>query len=76
MGDVATAQRRQAATLAGCAKPAFDLVLADNLAPFVRGPMRAAAEGYLEPMGLQLRQHDTLWGGAIQFWEAEAASGA
>jgi len=52
------------------------LVLADNLAPFVRGPMRAAAEGYLAPMGLRLRQHDTLWGGAIQFWEAEAAGGA
>lgn len=35
--------------------------------------MRAAAEDYLTPIGLRLRQHDTLWGGAIQFWDAEAA---
>ena len=57
-------------------QPASSLVLTDNLAPFVRGPMRDAAEGYLSPMGLSLRQHDTLWGGAIQFVEAEAAAGA
>ena len=55
------------------AQPASSLVLTDNLAPFVRGPMRGAAEGYLGPMGLALRQHDTLWGGAIQFVEAETA---
>ena len=34
-------------------------------------PMRPAAEGYLQPLGLALTEHDTLWGGAIQFVKAE-----
>ena len=55
-------------------QPASRLVLTDNLAPFVRGPMRPAAEGYLQPMGLKLQQHDTLWGGAIQFLVAEGTN--
>lgn len=58
------------------AQPASKLVLTDNLAPFVRGPMRPAAEAYLSPMGLKLDQHDTLWGGAIQFVVAEAGTPA
>ena len=57
-------------------QPASRVVLTDNLAPFVRGPMREAAEGYLTPMGISLNKHDTLWGGAIQFIEAEAAAAA
>ena len=46
------------------------LVLADNLAPYVRGPARAAADAYFGDLGLELRRHDTLWGGAIQFVDA------
>ena len=58
------------------AQPDSKLVLTDNLAPFVRGPARPAAEAYLSPMGLQLEQHDTLWGGAIQFVVAEGGAPA
>ena len=46
------------------------LVLADNLAPYVRGPARQAADAYFGDLGLELRRHDTLWGGAIQFVDA------
>ena len=49
-------------------------MLTDNLAPFVRGPMRPAAERYLTPMGLDMLKHDTLWGGAIQFVRADGAA--
>lgn len=56
-------------------QPASQLVLADNLAPFVRGPMQAAADGFLSPLGLSLLTHDTLWGGAIQFIHAEGNDG-
>ena len=56
------------------ANAASAVVLTDNLAPFVRGPMRPAAEGYLTPIGLELLSHDTLWGGAIQFVDAESSA--
>jgi len=48
------------------------LVLTDNLAPFVRSPKKDDAAAFLTPMGLSLREHDTLWGGAIQFIKAES----
>ena len=46
------------------------LVLTDNLAPFVRSPVEADARTFLSPLGLELTEHDTLWGGAIQFVRA------
>jgi len=63
----------ETAALLAAGPPASGLVLTDNLAPFVRGPMRPAAEGYLQPLGLALDEHSTLWGGAIQFVRARAA---
>jgi len=48
------------------------LVLTDNLAPFVRSPKKDDAAAFLTPMGLSLQEHDTLWGGAIQFIKAES----
>ena len=39
-------------------------------APYVRGPARQAADTYFGGLGLELRRHDTLWGGAIQFVDA------
>jgi len=62
LGEVASLLRDQ---------PQSEVVLTDNLAPFVRGPMRPAAEAYLSPMGLDMLKHDTLWGGAIQFVHAK-----
>ena len=47
------------------------LVLTDNLAPFVRSPSSEDAANFLSPLGLALTEHDSLWGGAIQFIEAE-----
>lgn len=47
------------------------LVLTDNLAPFVRSPNSEDAANFLMPLGLTLTEHDSLWGGAIQFVEAE-----
>ena len=58
------------------ANAASALVLTDNLAPFVRGPMRQAADAFLSPLGLTVREHDTLWGGAIQFIRANGAASA
>jgi O-methyltransferase involved in polyketide biosynthesis len=58
------------------ANAASALVLTDNLAPFVRGPMRQAADAFLSPLGLTVREHDTLWGGAIQFIRADGAASA
>ena len=51
------------------------LVLTDNLAPFVRTPSRDDATSFLSPLGLQVQEHDTLWGGAIQFVVADSAIG-
>ena len=50
------------------------LVLTDNLAPFVRSPRKEDAAGFLSPLGLDLKEHDTLWGGAIQFVRADGAA--
>lgn len=50
------------------------LVLTDNLAPFVRGPSKEAADSFLTPLGFDLQEHDTLWGGAIQFIKADGGS--
>ena len=58
------------------ANAASALVLTDNLAPFVRGPMRQAADAFLSPLGLTVREHDTLWGGAIQFIRADGVASA
>ena len=52
--------------------PGSQLVLADNLAPFVRSVAAADAAAFFAPMQLELRGHDTLWGGAIQFVRAGA----
>jgi len=52
------------------------LVLTDNLAPFVRSPQQADATNFLAPLGLSVQEHDTLWGGAIQFIRADGASSA
>lgn len=52
------------------------LVLTDNLAPFVRSPRKEDAAGFLSPLGLDLKEHDTLWGGAIQFVRADGAAGS
>mmetsp|Transcript_89268 Transcript_89268/g.171190 ORF Transcript_89268/g.171190 Transcript_89268/m.171190 type:complete len:451 (+) Transcript_89268:111-1463(+) len=51
------------------------VVLTDNLAPFVRTPSADDAAAFLSPLGLSLQKHDSLWGGAIQFVRADAASG-
>jgi len=56
----------------GC--EASGLVLTDNLAPFVRGPTPQGAESFLGEIGLSLKQHDSLWGGAIQFVDAESSA--
>lgn len=48
------------------------VVLADNLAPLLRSPQRADADAFFGGVGLRLLQHDTLWGGAIQFVHAVA----
>ena len=53
--------------------PGSALVLTDNLAPFVRSPAQADAAAFLDPLGLDLTTHDTLWGGAIQFVRAKGA---
>lgn len=50
------------------------LVLTDNLAPFVRGPRKEDTAGFLAPLGLNLKEHDTLWGGAIQFVRADGTA--
>ena len=47
------------------------LVLTDNLAPFVRSPKADDARAFLSPLGLGLTEHDSLWGGAIQFIKAD-----
>ena len=47
------------------------LVLTDNLAPFVRSPVKGDAKEFFDGVGLELTEHDTLWGGAIQFVRAE-----
>ena len=46
------------------------VVLADNLAPFVRSPQKADAATFLAPLGLELDEHDSIWGGAIHFIRA------
>jgi O-methyltransferase involved in polyketide biosynthesis len=51
------------------------LVLADSLAPFVSGTGVEGARDFLEPLGFGLTQHDSLWGGAIQFVRAEGNGG-
>jgi hypothetical protein len=38
--------------------------------------MRQAADAFLSPLGLTVREHDTLWGGAIQFIRANGAASA
>ena len=53
---------------------ASGLVLTDNLAPFVRSPRKEDAAGFLSPLGLNLKEHDTLWGGAIQFVRADGTA--
>lgn len=60
--------------LLAAAPPPSSLVLTDNLAPFLRSPQRADAETYLDGVGLRLLNHDTLWGGAIQFVHADGKS--
>jgi len=66
---------KEAAVLINSSHPASELVLTDNLAPFLRSPARADAEGYFGgALGLTLEQHSTLWGGAIQFARARAGS--
>ena len=55
-----------------CGAPGSALALTDNLAPFVRSPGSEQAAQLLEGFGLSLRQHDSLWGGAIQFIHATA----
>ena len=50
------------------------LVLTDNLGPFVSGPARETAAEFLSPLGLRLQDHETLWGGAIQFIRAESTA--
>ena len=64
--------------LEGCAQliataPSSGLALTDNLAPFVRSPGAEEATEMLAGMGLALRAHDSLWGGAIQFIHATKA---
>ena len=49
-------------------------MLTDNLAPFVRGPRKEDTAGFLAPLGLNLKEHDTLWGGAIQFVRADGTA--
>ena len=49
-------------------------MLTDNLAPFVRSPRKEDAAGFLSPLGLDLKEHDTLWGGTIQFVRADGAA--
>lgn len=49
-------------------------MLTDNLAPFVRGPRKEDTAGFLAPLGLNLKEHDTLWGGAIQFVRADGSA--
>jgi len=56
-----------------CSSPGSALALTDNLAPFVRSPGEEEAAQLLEGLGLTLRQHSSLWGGAIQFIHATAA---
>ena len=53
---------------------ASGLVLTDNLAPFVRSPRKEDAADFLSPLGLNLKEHDTLWGGAIQFVRADGTA--
>mmetsp|Transcript_12558 Transcript_12558/g.40047 ORF Transcript_12558/g.40047 Transcript_12558/m.40047 type:complete len:365 (-) Transcript_12558:108-1202(-) len=67
---------REAAALLTEGHPASELALTDNLAPFLRSADRKDADDYFGgSLGLQLRQHETLWGGAIQFARAGAKSG-
>lgn len=67
---------REAAALLAEGHPASELALTDNLAPFLRSADRKDADDYFGgSLGLQLRQHETLWGGAIQFARAGAKSG-
>ena len=54
--------------------PSSAVVLTDNLAPFVRTPSADDAQAFLAPLGLSLRQHDSLWGGAIQFVRADGVA--
>jgi hypothetical protein len=49
------------------------LVLTDNLAPFVRSPKADDATAFLAPLGLGVTEHDSLWGGAIQFIKADGS---
>jgi len=62
-----------AALLAEAPRPTA-IVMTDNFAPFLRSPQRADAEEYFGSAGLRLLQHDTIWGGAIQFVHAVADS--
>ena len=63
-------------TIPAAGHPASELALTDNLAPFLRSADRKDADDYFGgSLGLQLRQHETLWGGAIQFARAGAKSG-
>ena len=43
------------------------LVLTDNLAPFLRSPARSDAAAYFNELSMDLVEHSSLWGGAIQF---------
>ena len=45
------------------------VVLVDNLAPFVTSPLEKDAADFLNPLGMELGAHASLWGGAIQFLE-------
>ena len=56
--------------------PGSALVLTDNLAPFARSPSREATAAYVDGLGLELIDHSTLWGGAIQFVHARAPAAA
>ena len=56
--------------------PSSALVLTDNLAPFARTPSREATAAYVDGLGLELIDHSTLWGGAIQFVHARAPAAA
>ncbi|EOD04099.1 hypothetical protein EMIHUDRAFT_439298 [Emiliania huxleyi CCMP1516] len=70
------AEMRRDAPARSAGHPASELALTDNLAPFLRSADRKDADDYFGgSLGLQLRQHETLWGGAIQFARAGAKSG-
>ena len=74
--DTSTTRPTRPPTIPAAGHPASELALTDNLAPFLRSADRKDADDYFGgSLGLQLRQHETLWGGAIQFARAGAKSG-